>query len=504
MNKTVAKPFPLQGVAGIIANNADELAQATARGLHTVEVRADLLLHAGMSEPQLLDLVRAACTAKLSVLFTLRHPSHDGRFAGSESERVALNNKALRAGAVAVDAELGSECARQLLAQGAPVVLSHHDFTAMPDEAELAELTKRMLDASPLAMKLVPTARNIGDAARMLAWVAASEAGGPKRIGFAMGASGTCSRILTIAFGAPITYASFGASVAPGQVGIDELLEVYRAHELDAQTRVYGIAGSHSLTSFSPFLHNPAFHSRNINAVYVPFQTDDFVDLCASLENLRVDGMSVTTPFKEQALSAANSSDERSRACGAANTLVASHSAGNTSLAAFNTDFDGVLIPIETHLPVRGLRVAIVGNGGAARGAVQALKTAGAELVMFYRNAERGQPVADEFGIRGTLLDSIDDSFDVYINATTLGTNPGDPSPIPASVLKRPQQIAFEMLYQNPNSQFIADAQAAGVRIVRGAQMLVAQGTVQFQHFAGALPTLAEFSANFERGKTFR
>ena len=123
---------------------------------------------------------------------------------------------------------------------------------------------------------------------------------------------------------------------------------------------------------------------------------------------------------------------------------------------------------------------------------------------MFYRNADRGAPVAAEFGVDGALLDALDDSFDVYINATTLGTNKDDPSPLPKSLLKRPEQIAFEMLYQNPNSRLVQDAAERGVQIVRGSEMLVAQGTVQFDHFVGVLPSLEEFSENFERGKTYR
>lgn len=504
MTAVSSSPFPLQGVAGIVANSAAELDLATARDLSSIEVRADLLLANGLDESAVLQIVADATKRGLSVLFTARHPNHDGRYQGSESERIGFNHNAIAAGAVAVDAELDSECALQLIADGAPVILSHHDFSGMPSDVEIANLTARMLAAGPMALKLVPTARNISDSARILQWVSAVATDGPRRIGFAMGPAGACSRILTIAFGSPITYAAFGASVAPGQVAIDELLEVYQTHRLDAATRVYGIAGSHSLSSRSPFLHNPAFHARDINAVYVPLQTDDFDDLCASLSALRVDGLSVTTPFKEQALANANTSDERSRSCGASNTLLVTHDTRTSpTLSAFNTDFDGVLIPIEAHGNIAGKRIAIIGNGGAARGAVQALKAAGATLVLFYRNAQRGQPVADEFGIEGALMATLDASFDIYINATTLGTTPGDPSPVPPQLLQRPEQIAFEMLYQNPNSQFISDARDAGVHIVRGAEMLVAQGTVQFEHFAGTLPTLTEFTANFERADQF-
>ncbi|MEM7405044.1 MAG: type I 3-dehydroquinate dehydratase [Pseudomonadota bacterium] len=496
--------FPLQGVIGIVANSAEEVGEAVALNLQCIEVRADLLLSAGHSEQALLNIVRDGARAGLKVLFTLRHPTHQGTFGGSEDERIALNQRALAAGAHIVDAELGTPCADALIAAGAPVVLSHHDFSGMPDETELTELTVRMRASGAAALKLVPTAATLADGARMLRWVEERAATDAPRIGFAMGAAGASSRILTIAYGAPITYASFGASVAPGQVPIAELLEIYKAADLNAATRVYGIVGSHALTSFSPFLHNLGFHPRGTNAVYVPLQTESFEDALDILDTLRIDGVSVTTPFKEEALAAADGVDDRSTACGASNTLLVQRDGADRRLHAFNTDFDGVLLPIQSHRPIAGLKIAIMGNGGAARGAVQALKSGGASLTLFYRNAARGQPVADEFGITGALLADIDESFDVYINATTLGTDAGDPSPVPSDVFARSDQIAFEMLYQNPNSQFVQDAEAAGVRIIRGAEMLVAQGTVQFEHFTGALPGLDEFAGHFAAGQRLR
>ncbi|MBT6277629.1 MAG: type I 3-dehydroquinate dehydratase [Chromatiales bacterium] len=500
----MSEQFPLSGVIGIVADSCAQVQLAAQEKLSCVEVRADLLLSNGVSLDQLFATVRAACAQDLGCLFTLRHPTHGGTFDGSEAERVQLNQRALEAGADVVDAEWGTGAARLLLAAGAPVVLSHHDFAAMPSTRELAELTGAMMATGPLAVKVVPTASRLSDSAVMLNWVAARDEGEPYRIGFAMGASGAASRILTIAYGAPITYAAFGASVAPGQVALQELRDIYRADQLDRNTRVFGIAGSHSLSSFSPFLHGPGFAERGINAVYVPLQTDDFDDLYTHMDALRIDGMSVTTPFKEDALRLADEADQRSQNCGASNTLVIERSGSSRRVRAYNTDFDGVLVPISNHVELAGLRVAVIGNGGAARGAVEALKDGGAKPHLFYRNAERGEPVAKALGIAGSSLDSLDDGFDVYLNATTLGTNPSDPSPIPKKVFTRPGQVAFEMLYQNPNSQFLADAGAAGVPCIRGGEMLVAQGVEQFKLFSGETATLAEFERNFEMGGKYR
>ena len=64
-------------------------------------------------------------------------------------------------------------------------------------------------------------------------------------------------------------------------------------------------------------------------------------------------------------------------------TLVFDRSRDLEALAAYNTDFDGVLTPIKRLTEEDGLRVAVIGNGGAARGAVDALRTSGAHVKLF-------------------------------------------------------------------------------------------------------------------------
>jgi 3-dehydroquinate dehydratase-1 len=221
------KTFPLRGVIGIVANAASELDLAASKGLQCVEVRGDLLLYGGLSLDEVIQIVERAQELKLACLFTLRHPTHGGKFNDTEQQRVLINRRALAAGADIIDLEWGTEAAAQLLSENVPLILSHHDFDGMIDERELATLTEVMSKAQPRAIKIVPTAATPSDAARILRWVADADVD-IVRIGFAMGAAGACSRVLTMAFGAPITYASFGRPVAPGQVDIDDLLELFR------------------------------------------------------------------------------------------------------------------------------------------------------------------------------------------------------------------------------------------------------------------------------------
>jgi len=219
--------FPLTGVIGVVAESASELDLATDKGLQCVEIRADLLLDQGLTEADIFDLIKAGKQKSLGVLFTLRHPTHGGTFQGTEYERVKLSLEAVRVGADLFDLEFGSEAVSLLPEDTPPGILSYHDFKGMPTAVELQHLTEKMERSGARAIKVVPTASRLEDALTMLKWVG-QQNNSISRIGFAMGEAGACSRILTTLLGGEITYASFGAPVAPGQIDIDEMLTQYR------------------------------------------------------------------------------------------------------------------------------------------------------------------------------------------------------------------------------------------------------------------------------------
>ena len=265
---------PLQGVIGVVADSLDEIDLALGHNLQCVEVRADLLLDKGISLGELMQGIGKCRSTGLSCLLTLRHPDQGGRFKGSEEDRIDINRQALQAGADIIDLEWGTEAATQMLSENAPMILSYHDFQSMPDETELSRLTEDMLSGNPLAIKVVPTASSLADAVRMLKWV--GEAGGtgsPRRIGFAMGSAGACSRIMTTAFGGPVTYTSFGDPVAPGQIALEELLDRYHVMQLNLSTMLTAVVGEPDAVSRSVSDLNSQYQQRDENMVAIGFAT---------------------------------------------------------------------------------------------------------------------------------------------------------------------------------------------------------------------------------------
>ena len=264
---------------------------AKARQLQCVEMRPDLLLEQGFAFSEVLAMVAKIKALKMECLFTLRRHDHGGKFRGTHTEQMQLSLQAVERGAGAIDVEWDSECAAELIASKAQVILSHHDFDGMPSSTELSDITERIAAKKPAAIKIVPTAKTFEDAVRMLQWVHHRQ-DGPQRIGFAMGKPGMLSRILTCAFGSPITYAAFSAPVAPGQVAIDELLWRYRAGALNANHRIVGIAGK--AAERNPLLEKINSRQKETpQPVGIPLDFDDFQSVKQHSEFLRMDHLLV-------------------------------------------------------------------------------------------------------------------------------------------------------------------------------------------------------------------
>ena len=91
----------------------------------------------------------------------------------------------------------------------------------------------------------------------------------------------------------------------------------------------------------------------------------------------------------------------------------------------------------------------------------------------------------------------------VIINATPLGLKADDPSPVSAEVFDS-ETIAFDMVYDPPETRFIQDARSKGAEVIRGDEMLVAQGLVQFELFTGQKASRQAFDSSLQAARSTR
>ncbi len=241
--------------------------------------------------------------------------------------------------------------------------------------------------------------------------------------------------------------------------------------------------------SLSPAMHNAAFAALGMSdwlydKVALP---PDILRLgLRELADHGYIGVNVTVPHKEAALALVRP-DEIAKRVGAVNTIDFRNRRGT------NTDVIGLMSDlIAQAVPVNGLRVLVLGAGGAARAAAYGLARAGAVLAVANRTPERAARLVADLGIEAVVL-PLDEaaSFDpaLIVNCTSAGMTPNvDQSPWPAGVPIPAGVIVYDMVYRPRRTALMAQAEAAGGRALGGLGMLVRQGAAAFELWTGVEP----------------
>jgi 3-dehydroquinate dehydratase/shikimate dehydrogenase len=491
----------------LVSSSREELEQdlhEAARAADVVEFRLDYL--AGARPRELLPLSR------LPAIFTCRRRSDGGRWEGRESDRLALLQEAVDAGAPYVDVEVDAAAG---LRRRPPTrtIISCHNFEETPEDLE--DVYARVASLNPDVAKVVTTARDILDNLRLFRLL---ERASLPTIAFAMGERGLVSRVLTPKFGGYLTFASLrrGAESAPGQPTAEELHSLYRYRQISARTAVFGVIGNPIGHSLSPHIHNAAFRQAGLDAVYLPFLVDDVVKFVQGFTAIPVAGYSVTLPHKVAVMSALDEVEPMAREIGAVNTVVSR----DGRLFGSNTDCAAAVGALVSALggrrgdrsPLAGKSVVLLGAGGAARALAYGLRREGALLTILNRTAAKAEELARPLGAEWGGLEGLAQSpCDVLINTTSVGMHPCvDESVVPPAAL-RPGMVVFEAVYNPMKTRLLREAEAAGCLTVSGVDWFVEQAALQFETWTGrsapcrlmrdiVVATLAEREA--ERSRT--
>jgi shikimate dehydrogenase len=200
---------------------------------------------------------------------------------------------------------------------------------------------------------------------------------------------------------------------------------------------------------------------------------------------------------------AAQSSPEAGQAQ-AANTLVYQPSSG---WFAHNTDGAGLVADLAGNHGVNldGQRVLILGAGGAAAGILGSLLAGNPrQVVLVNRNLDRARVLARRFGTMGNIdvkgwidLPGLD-SFDVVINATSLGHH-GEAPPLFATMFS-PEAVCYDLNYFKASQPLKALCKDIGQSYIDGLGMLVEQAAKSFHIWTGKRPESRAVIENI-RGK---
>src|SRR6266481_5201897 len=343
-------------VAASTAAEMVKLVRSALRQARTIELRLDWL-SSDQERAWFLVWLMKSKVKSATFLATCRRREGGGKFAGGVDRELYWLIQAREAGCQWCDLEV--ETLRKLPGQSvreypvpSRVMLSVHDFERTPN-------LPRSINPPALggvdAVKIAAEARTIHDSVRLLRLARSSR----NFIAVPMGEVGLPARILALREGSALAYAPVAAATASGQVSLDDMKHLYRAHALTRRTRVYGVIGEPIGHSLSPLLHNTGFVARHMDAVYLPFLVHKVPDFLDAVPKLGIRGFGVTLPHKQSISKHLDDCDSLADDIGAVNTVVVRR---DGSLHGSNTDYLGVLRALEKVMQLKGSRVLVFGT----------------------------------------------------------------------------------------------------------------------------------------------
>jgi len=253
--------------------------------------------------------------------------------------------------------------------------------------------------------------------------------------------------------------------------------------KISAKTKICLIIGDPVSHSLSPAMHNAGFEALGIDNQFVflgaRVKIKDVEMVIQAMKKMGIHGLTCTIPHKIEVMKHLDRIDKTAKKIGAVNTVINQ----NGRLIGFNTDWLGVITPLEKITFLKGKEVAVLGAGGAARAAVYGLLRRRAKVKIFNRTINKAKQLAKEFGCQGGSLNNSNEikNSDIIINTTSVGMKPLDNElPIPIDYITS-KQIVFDIVYVPFETKLLIEAKKRGATIIHGVEMLLHQGTAQFE-----------------------
>ncbi|WP_281239297.1 MULTISPECIES: shikimate dehydrogenase family protein [Flavobacterium] len=231
----------------------------------------------------------------------------------------------------------------------------------------------------------------------------------------------------------------------------------------------FGLLGRNISYSFSKGYFTDKFSKEHFEGcTYENFDIPEinyFTELRKN--NTDLNGLNVTIPYKEAILPFLDKLSKNATQIGAVNTIKFTKKG---KLKGYNTDFYGFKKSLEPLLQPHHKKALILGTGGASKGVAFALEQL--EIAYTFVSREAKENCIDYQRINATTFDN----YQIIINCTPVGTSPKvDLFPIIPYEYFTEKHIAYDLIYNPAETQFLSKAKAHGAQIKNGLDMLIFQ-----------------------------
>jgi 3-dehydroquinate dehydratase/shikimate dehydrogenase len=438
--------------------------------------------------------------AGLPVILTIRRDIDGGHFTSGEGSRINLLARGLayadtdrRRNFAYVDIEDDldvpslEEAARTF---GTRIIRSYHNIRGA--EEDIAAKLRSLSRVGDELVKISLAANSTADVLRLLR--AGRETAGIEKILICMGHYGIYTRILAEKFGSSLSYVSAlgekdAPPAAPGQIDIQELAELYRFREITGTTKVYGVVGRPLRVTGSPWFFNTVFSLENTDAVYAPFPSDSIGSFMELAEELPLEGVSVTVPYKEEILpflSRRSAAVESIGACNTISRLAPGWFGTNTDAPGFSDS----LLDFIGRKDLKRQKITVIGAGGAARAVVSELFRLGGKALILNRTGMRAKELASRYrfawgGLDNQGLETMEKYSDIIIQTTPAGMEGSEVQDPLDTYSFSGREAVMDLVYKPELTPFLRRAADSGCRILNGYDMLLRQARYQYVQFMG-------------------
>lgn len=242
-------------------------------------------------------------------------------------------------------------------------------------------------------------------------------------------------------------------------------------------------------------MEEAAFREKGLDYRYltVKVQSEDLEAAMNGVRAFQMRGINLTIPHKVKVLKYLDELSEAAEIIGAVN-MVVNH---DGKLWGDNTDGKGFLTALrEAGEDPKDKNITILGAGGAARAISVECALAGAKTITIC-NIERdqGMILCDLLNKRTSTKATfvmwdepitIPHHTDILVNATSVGLYPHvDQRPNINYDSIKANMVVCDVIFNDPNTLFLQEAEKRGAKTVNGLGMLVNQGALNFQLWTG-------------------
>ena len=251
----------------------------------------------------------------------------------------------------------------------------------------------------------------------------------------------------------------------------------------------YLVIGNPINHSLSPKLHNYWLKKNDIEANYDKqlIEKKNVQEIIEDLRSQKIEGLNVTVPFKSEVIKFLDVLSDEAQITNSVNTIYKE----NDKLIGHNTDIAGFELAIRyTKYNIEKKKVLILGAGGVAPSIVYALKKLNAsEIFISNRTLKKAEEIKNKFKYLKVLKWGDNYSFDMIINATSVGLNETDNINLNYEN-KGENQFFYDVIYNPSETNFLKEAKKRFHRTENGKMMFIYQAHQAFTLWHKIMPKI--------------